>query len=89
MNVQLKRKTTKKSTTTTARAATFNSMPLPTKESNKANNNYTPIEECIYKTGNRYRVRVSNNSGYCETLKKARILKKSFRELLLKKKNRS
>lgn len=42
--------------------------------------NYQAIEKNIYRTGNRYRVRVGEYSAYTTTLKQARIQKKLLRQ---------
>ena len=44
------------------------------------NTNYTHVEKNIYKTGNRYRVRVGEFSSYCRTRKQARIEKTLLRQ---------
>lgn len=41
---------------------------------------YTHVETNIYKTGNRYRVRVGKFQTYCKTLKQARIQKRLLRQ---------
>jgi len=43
---------------------------------NRNKTNYTPVERNIYKTGNRYRVRVGDHSMYCTSLTEARRQKK-------------
>ena len=53
---------------------------MPKNKANKTMTNYTPVERNIYKTGNRYRVRVGDFSAYCPTLKEARIQKKLFKQ---------
>ncbi len=41
---------------------------------------YTHVETNIYKTGNRYRVRVGKFQTYCKTLKEARRHKRLLRD---------
>ena len=53
---------------------------MPNKKSNKTMTDYAPVETNIYKTGNRYRVRVGKFSAYCKTLKQARIQKRLLKQ---------
>jgi hypothetical protein len=51
-------------------------MKKQVKNSQKRKTDYTPVEKNIYKTGNRYRVRVGRDSINASTLKEARQYKK-------------
>lgn len=53
---------------------------MPKNKSTKTITEYTPVETNIYKTGNRYRVRVGKFQTYCKTLKEARRHKRLLRD---------
>lgn len=51
------------------------------KTKNQTKTDYVYVEKNIYKTGDRYRVRVGHYSSYAESLRKAREAKKLFKAI--------
>ena len=53
---------------------------MPKTKSRKTMTDYTHVDTNIYKTGNRYRVRVGKFQAYCKTLKQAKIQRSLLRQ---------